>query len=1054
MTRLFDSEEIAIKSLERQARDIVALSIIRVEPLSAWRTRGRIVRLPFLVKGRCDPITFTSIVNVPKTGEGKWFLKILINGSALLKLNGVSYAGIDEVHTYVPIPVGRHVVDIIVSPRTIVGPCRENIVFRAAYLVMVNWELFRKGLLLLELIQYTQGLPRDDPLRRELEALLLDNLASLEVEPTIEQIVFSHILLYEYGARPSIKIKHVPPPFSDYAWLSEYVRSSGFSLEGLIASNNVQQQRLLVEHTWAKVIEELEKLTRKYGKHGLLYAVAHSHIDAAWLWPKSETVHKVLRTFSTVTLLANDYDFVYVQGSALYYKWIEQYDTKLFSKIKRLIDEGKWLIAGGTWVEPDTMIISGETLVRQFLYGQRYFLSKFGRIARIGWLPDTFGFAGNLPQILAKSGVEVFITHKVSWNDTNEFPFDVFRWRGIDGSEIVAQVLFTNYHESARLNSLREYWEKYRDRQKAPFIVYAYGYGDGGGGPTREMMEYISFSKEVPGVPIVKKLNEEKYIARLRRIKDQLPMHEGEIYLEFHRGVYTTNLEIKEAMAKAELMAEQADFLESLALLQGKPIDYETIREAWETVLFAAFHDIVTGTSVKEVYDEAVLELKNTIKKLTKKLSDIVREIVHTDSKEEKDGILVFNTLPWRRTVTVTMPRTLIHGEGEKADNDYTVECQELVDNLVVSVEIPSLGYTTIPLDSIVECKARKGVLAKKDGDTIVLENEHLLLRVDSRGFISELTLKKRHRKVLVQTSNKLVAYVDKPGVFDAWEIRPEALRYGKELAIVNTPRITINGPLVSCINLTWKYKESEIAQELCLHKKKPVVTVRNRISWKAKSTLVKAWYKHTLEKPRYVFEQPYSIVERTINSARFEVPALHWIDISDGEYGIAIISASRHGYSIRGREIGLSLIRSPLFPNPWSDLGSFDITYYLYPHEGTYVEGEVPKVAAELLYQPIIVKGVVANQESFMEVEPPIIQVSIKPSEDKDGIIVRLFNPYNFRVNATIQFNNNLRIPPKVFETNLIEIGETNSFSVVNNSIRIALYPFEIKTIKIPLYR
>uniref|UniRef100_A0A7C4JKF4 Alpha-mannosidase n=1 Tax=Ignisphaera aggregans TaxID=334771 RepID=A0A7C4JKF4_9CREN len=266
-----------------------------------------------------------------------------------------------------------------------------------------------------------------------------------------------------------------------------------------------------------------------------------------------------MRIISTVVRLAEEYNFVYLQSSAQYFKWLEEKDRELFEVVKNLIKFSKVLPIGGMWIKSDTQLIDGESLIRQFLYGQRYFLNKFNKLCRIGWIPDSFGFLGNLPQILKLSGVEVFVTHKVMWNDTNEFPYHLFIWRGIDGIEIPVQILTLTYSGMMTPREAEIYWGSYKQRNSAPFTIYVYGFGDGGGGPTREMLEYIDLVISMPRLPAVAHVSEEEYVRKLKEYAQGAPRWSGELYAEIHRGTYTTNILVKELMARAEIALKEAE---------------------------------------------------------------------------------------------------------------------------------------------------------------------------------------------------------------------------------------------------------------------------------------------------------------------------------------------------------------------------------------------------------------------------------------------------------------------------------------------------------------
>jgi len=1033
-----------IRDVERRVFDIIASSIIRVIPVSTWKTNEKDIVLPYRLDVTPDTISiFKTVVNVPSS-PFKWFLKLLLSGNARIVIDGSKSFGYDEAHTYIPIEPGIHSIEIIASPRTLFGFHRWSISFDYAFLVEVSWDVMAIGLKLLQIIDFIHRLPKDDPLRTELESLLISAMMNTRIIPSLAQITVSLMFLYESPLFVIFRRGDLRDPYSDYLWLSG-VYGVGV-LKGYledIPKTSIDEAIVESHRIWNTIERGLERLREKYPKIGIMIAAGHSHIDAEWLWPRNETIEKVLRTFSTIVELMKEYkDFTYVQSSAQYYKWIEDRDPKLFQEIKKFVDEGRWIIVSGMWIESDTQLIDGESLARQFLYGQRYFMDRFGRISRIGWIPDSFGFSGNLPQIMRKSGIEVFITHKVMWNDTNEFPLHSFIWRGVDGSEIPVQVLINSYNETMTPWSIYSNWMRYKNKD-IPFMPYSYGYGDGGGGPTREMLEYIDLNNKLPRIPTIQVLNENEYIEKIKNVAKNLSKWEGELYVEIHRGTYTTNLKMKELMAKAEAILRELEIWNTIADIYGfKSLSKEHIESLWKIVLFNQFHDIIPGSSIREVYENAYRDLENVIKIAESNINDILINITKHTAKQQ--SLAIFNVLPWSRRGVLMIPKNL---------NIDAIECQETDYGRYIYVEAPPMGFKLYNVGG--KCfEPRDGVIVKEIPSGIELENEYITIRIDSNGNISSIKLKDGDIELLKSQSNRLVAHVDRPGIFDAWDIRDDFLYQGEDMVLLDRPKITVKGPLVSCIEYTKGYKNSKIIQRLCIYKGSPVIEVNNRIVWNDKGLLIKIWFDTNINSEKAIFDIPYGAIERStrfetsIEKARFEVPALRWMDLSDNEKGIAIIAPSRHGYSVIKNRIGLSLLRSPTFPNPWSDLGEFETTYYIYPHKGNYIEAEVPRIAYELIHKlrPVYVESG-ENKEipySYIKINPPISLIgTLKIAEDRDGYILRIYNPYNIVAKVSLELS---KKPKQVIETNIIEVLSGNTVDINN----IELKPFEIKTLKL----
>ena len=1038
-----------LRNVERRAFDLMACGFNRIISIDTWSTEsGNVVKLPFVVETHPNKLyKFTAEITVPPplSKDLRWFLKIVASGDARVIVDGVAVGGYDRGHTYIPIDSGKRRIDVVMSPRSMFGFHKWDLSFEKAFLVEVQWDAIRTGLRLLNLVEFVENLPPDDPLRKDLEKLLESIALELWVSPSIQQITVMNSFLYEGPLAPFAMRRDLRSPYANYIFIMGVYGIGilkGFLKEPEADYTPISDVSQVVEKVKKILYEALERLRERYGKNGMLYTVGHSHIDAAWLWPRAETIEKTLRTFSTMVSLAKEYDFVFVQSSAEYYEWVKERDRRLFDEIKKLINNGKWVIVGGMWIESDVQIVDGESLARQFLYGQRYFLNTFGRLARIGWIPDSFGFSGNLPQIMAKSGIEVYLTHKVIWMDTNEFPYHSFIWRGIDGTEIPTQVLVTSYNEMMTLNSIYRYWRSYRQKDSVPFLVYCYGYGDGGGGPTREMLEYIDLVNAMPSLPQLRNLVEAEYIDAVKRYARSMPVWNGELYVEIHRGTYTTNIAMKNAMAEAEKRVIEAEIGATIAkLAKGVKIDKEKIDRLWKLILFNQFHDILPGSSIKEVYDDTLKDLENVVNVSPNIIESSIKSLASEGSER---SLALLSTVPWETRSIIKIPKEL----GVAID----AECQEDVDGYHIYVATDSLGIKSYRLGAK-ECRAGDGVEAYEDSDGVVLKNKFLSLRVDWSGDISSLKL--ANDVEIFREPAKLVAHIDRPGFSDAWDVTTEFLTQGVELKLIEKPRIVVKGPLVTCVEFAKGFKSSKIIQRVCVYKDSPVVEIKSKLVWRNKGVLIKHWFRTTAKAEKAWYDIPFGAIERSTKmetsweKAKFEVPAVRWADISDEEKGLAVIAPSRHGYTgIRG-DIGLSIIKSPTYPNPWSDLGEFEITYYLYPHKGDYQKAEVPKIARETIFKPVavIVSGTVEDIK-MVRIEPAkVIVTAFKPSEDGEGYILRLYNPYREDVDVEIELGFKAS---KVIETDIIELKKLIEIAENIDKLKLYVKPFEIKTLLI----
>lgn len=1039
----------SLSSVVRRAFDLISCGVIRHVPIDSWVVNGSGIKLPILLESTPDQLIIleTSIsVPSPISSSSEWFLKLVFSGNALVEISGYDRWGYDEAHTYFPITPGEHRVTVRATPRSLFGYHAWEFRFERALLIEASWSIIQTGLRLLQLVDFTSILPKNSELNTELTKLLIDVTSGLRLAPSPRQIALATILLYEGPTGLYTTRRDLYRPYSDYMFLTG-VYGIGI-LKGALSDppgnyTSLEEALRVAKALESKLVNELSKLREKYNKRGVLHIAGHSHIDAAWLWPRSETVEKVLRTFSTVVSLMRQYDFTYIQSSALYYKWVEERNPVLFEEIKKLVSSGKWIVAGGMWVECDVNLITGESLARQFLYGQRYFKEKFNRLARIGFLPDSFGFSANMPQLLKKSGLEVFITQKLMWNDTTEFPYHTFKWRGLDGTEIPVQIIVSSYGEPLTLTSVYKHWNKYREKEIVPDVVYTYGYSDGGGGPTREMLSYVDLIEHTPATPKIRHFREEEYIERLKNVVKNAPVYHGELYLEFHRGTYTTNIRIKDLVAKSERLLVVAE--EALSLIEqytGRREDWKLPRELWERVLYAEFHDVLPGSSIREVYLDAERDLLEVIDSSSR----IIYRALELIGAGAGNYVLVFNPVPWRRRVLLKIPAELGALEG--------YECQELGDHSLVLVpEVIPSGVKTYKYSGTCRSSSSLGVEAIIRDDSIVLKNSYVRISVNSKGALSSLKL---GQVELLREPSQLVVHSDMPGVFDAWEVTNEFLEQGEVLESSERPRLLVNGPLLSCVEVIREYGKSRIRQLVCVEKDSPVVVIDNYAAWREKSTLVKHWFKTNLAPMKAYYEAPYGVVERPTTmetpweKARFEVPAVSWADFTDLNYGVAVIAPSRHGYSARGADFSISLLRSPTFPNPWSDLGEFEFTYYLYPHRGDYEAGEVPRVAIESTIEAYTSRASREVEYSLLNIQPPRVLLSaFKKAEDSDEYIVRLYNPYSKEVSVDITLGSRAE---RVYETDIPEFEVSSLLASNTNTLRLSFKPFEVKTLKLTI--
>ncbi len=714
-------------------------------------------------------------------------------------------------------------------------------------------------------------------------------------------------------------------------------------------------------------------------------AVGHAHIDLAWLWPVAQTRRKGARTFSTVLALMDRYpDYHFVQSQPALYEMVKEDEPALYERIKARIAEGRWEPSGAAWVEMDCNLAGGEALVRQFLLGQRFYRDELGVESRLLWLPDVFGYSAALPQVLKGCGVDYFMTTKISWNEYNRLPYDTFKWEGIDGTEVLTHMVTSplNPHEQSRSTQQAFYtynakftpydvagnWSAYRQKEVNEELLYLFGFGDGGGGPTAEMQETAQRLRDIPHYIQVEQQSAEQFFRRLdERVWNdpETPRWVGELYLEYHRGTYTSQGWIKKANRQAELLYREAELWSVVADLRGDPTTAErhrqTLTPGWESILFNQFHDILPGSSIREVYDDARVDhqaIKDRGESVRAEAqSDVAASIAGTSGP----ALLICNPAPFDRADPVEMALDepdALSGLIDHAGRPMTVQLLE-DDRVLVSASAPPLGYAVYSVPS--EARARTGAGSEEvdDGDALsiardVLENRFFRLELDEHAEIASLLDKRNGREVIApgERGGRLIAFEDRPLNFDAWDINIYYQDKSYPVDDVASWRVVEQGPLRGGVEIVRRYGESTITTRLLLYRDVPRIDFVTHVDWHEHQTLLKVAFPVTVQSPRATFDIQWGNVERPTHWntswdwARFETCAHKWADLSQGDYGVALLNDCKYGYDIRGHTLRLSLVKSGVYPDAEADQGEHVFSYALLPHAGDWREGEVVRHA------------------------------------------------------------------------------------------------------------
>ncbi len=843
----------------------------------------------------------------------------------------------------------------------------------------------------------------------------------------------------------------------------------------------------------------------------------NSHIDAAWLWPRSETVDVVKRTFTTALQLMNEYpDYVYTQPAAQYNEWMADKYPDLNAQIKQRVKEGRWELVGGMWVEPDLNLPGGESLVRQLLIGQRYFQKEYGVTTRIGWNPDSFGYNWQLPQIYKRSGMDYFVTQKMHWNDTNQLPFRLFWWESPDGSKVLTY--FPTDYVHTDLNPTRLSADFAESAQRNPGtseMLDLYGVGDHGGGPTRDMLDqgdrWIAAGKK-PGtaVPTMRYSTAQHYFDDVQSNLDPdsptwdyatiakgytpppssssgemgIPTWKDELYLEYHRGVYTTQAAHKRNMRTSETATLDAEKLASVAWLDGTAYPNEKLTENWKSITFNQFHDLAAGSGIAVIYRDAqrdydqVFANDHSIDDSSLKTLDSRIDTSAGGSRGSLNGapILVFNSMAWPRSETVSLQVQLpestpsvrlvdAHGNALRAQV-VSVDAATHQFTLLARVnDISALGYTVLHAEGApAATDAHSDLKVTDTAAAFTLGNGHVQVVIDKRtGCITSLKTLPEKTQFLAPNAcgNQLQTFVDTPKQYDAWNIDPGTLD-GTMTPIsgVDSIAITDNGPLRKTIRIRRTWSKSHFDQEISLDTDADTVRVANDIDWHETHVLLKAAFPLAATSAYATYEIPYGSITRTTlrtnswEKAQFEVPALRWADLGDERQGFSLINDSKYGYDAVGDMLRLTLLRSPIWPDPDADRGRQRFTYELYPHAGSWKQALTVHRGYEL-NTPLIAKqvfshtGEMPSSHSFVDVaNPNVVLSAVKKAEDANGLIFRM---YEWEGKSS---EVKLHLPAGALyavETNMMEapISGAPHLVLAGDTVTVPIKPYEILTLE-----
>jgi alpha-mannosidase len=785
--------------------------------------------------------------------------------------------------------------------------------------------------------------------------------------------------------------------------------------------------------------------------------IGHSHMDTAWLWTRDETIRKCARTYANALRLMDQYpEYTFIQSSAFHAELMRRHYPDIFEGMKRRIAEGRWEINGGVWIECDCNLVSGESLVRQFLVGQRYTREHFDYTADIFWLPDTFGYSAAIPQIMAGSNVRYFLTTKLSWNDTNHFPYDTFYWQGLDGTKVLTHFNTIHCWPDAETLIDRVYapHNAIAHKQVNDSRLVSYGFGDGGGGPQYEMLEMARRAADLEGVPKSEHTTASRFMQKLETEAVKPPLHVGELYFEGHRGTLTQMHQIKRNNRKAEFALRNLELLESLAVANGESPNRKRLEALYELLLINQFHDILPGTSIPEVHDRAIREVGEVICKAEAATADILAK----ESTRDEYAITVWNTLSWDRTDAIALEDI---GQG-LYPADESLASQRITDAfgseklLIGGATVPSIGSLLIPLSRHSSTAAETPFLYDKAANT--LDTPHSFIRFDEFGYIASFVDKGAGRE-LCGSGHPLNAFLmgeDLPGAWDNWDIDRDVFDKLELQTGLAAREISSDGPLQFRIRSEYRIgRQSSLTQHMVFHADTAKVDFETVIDWKEQHQLLKVGFDVAVLAHLARHEVQYGHVERPTHTntpydqGMFEVCAHKWTDLSENRYGVALLNDCKYGISVHGSDMRLSLHKGGTHPDPRGDAGVHRVTYSFLPHAAGFSAESVIRPAYELNVPLLAVKGRGSRQgDSFLSIDAPnVIIETVKPAEDGEAYVIRLYEAERSAVTgASLTFG---KAPSRLIAATMLE-DELFELPFNCNRVSLDFGAFEIKTLKI----
>ncbi len=777
----------------------------------------------------------------------------------------------------------------------------------------------------------------------------------------------------------------------------------------------------------------------------LFYAIGNAHLDLAWLWPMAETRRKTSRTFAQQLRLIEEYpEYKYLQSQPAAYEMCREHYPELFDRIAAAAEKGQWIPEGAMWVEPDTNMTGGESLIRQVLHGKRYFRDVFGVDSIVLWLPDTFGYSAALPQILKGTGVRYLVTQKIFWsyNEGDQFPYHYFTWQGADGSEIIS-FLNTSYTYRTDPKEIAETWKKRVQKRDLDAFLLPFGYGDGGGGPTRDHVEYLRREADLEGMPRVKTESPVKFFEDMQKKGGPRHTYVGELYFSAHRGVYTSQAAIKKGNRKAELALREAEMWGSLALLKGAEYPLSRMDAAWKKLLLNQFHDILPGSSIGRVYEDARRDHRWIISEAESVRNEALSALT------AGEGMTVFNSLSFERTGTVLLPAAF--AEGAVTGDGTPVPVQPCEGGALARVTVPACGAVSLKPAQTDAHAPETG--ARLTGEGAVIENALIRVELNSRGEVISCLDKANGREFASGPMNRLLLFRDVPRKFDAWDIDSN---YALQPVVIDEPvTLTVKeaGGLRAVVHLSRKLSASTLEQDIVLEAGSRRLDFITDVEWHELHRLLKVEFPVAVCAAEGINEIQFGYMKRPTHrsrlydSDRFEVCNHRYSALCDENHGAAVLNDCKYGISMNGSALQLTLLRAAASPEMRADNGSHRFTYAFTGWEGSFMDSPVVQEAYSLNVPMVVTGGSCEAFSAFHMDAPNVFIDTVKPAEDGSGdLILRLYEAKRADTNCTLR----MMVPFRhVWTCDMLENRE-EELRTEGDRADLHFHTFEVKTLRL----